>query len=83
MICAKVIVAWAEVPGRVDKIEQYIDALQRQTEVQAKANDLMRQQMQQQSQQPYCERDRDEILWCWDERLGEWIKAEYPEKGGQ
>lgn len=78
VICAKVIVAWAEVPGRVDKIEKYIDSLQRQTEVQSEANRLMQEQLkQQQTPQPYCELYQGST-WCFDERSQQWYQ-----QGGQ
>lgn len=80
VICAKVIVAWAEVPGRVDKIEQYISAQVQANLVQAEANRLMSEQLkqQQQAQQSSCEQDRDGVWWCLDSVSRQWFK-----QGGQ
>lgn len=75
VICAKVIVAWAEVPGRVDKIEQYIQAQVRANEVQSEANRLMSEQLkQQQPQQPYCEVYQG-ATWCWASDTQQWYKV--------
>ena len=43
VLCSKTIIAYAEMPQKVAKIEQYIEAQQRSNEIQQQANDLMQQ----------------------------------------
>ena len=70
ILFSRTVVTFADMPKRVDTIEQYIQAQQRANEVQAEANALMQQQIQEQKQ-PYCEW-YEQKYYCWDERSQTW-----------
>ncbi len=75
---SRAVVTFADMPKRVDTIEKYIEALQQQTAVQARANELMEQQQRpakKNVQLPYCETDDQNITWCWDSENQEWYEA--------
>ena len=48
---SRVVVTFADMPNRVNNIEQYITAQQTANEIQAKANELLQEQIKQQNQQ--------------------------------
>jgi len=73
ILFSRTVVTFADMPKRVDTIESYIEAQMQANAVQAKANELMRQQLQQGQQQPYCE-DYEGVIWCWDEQNQVWYK---------
>ena len=71
LLFSRTVVTFADMPKRVDTIEQYITAQQEANRIQAKANELlMNQQMQ---KQPYCE-IYEGRTWCWDERSQTWYQ---------
>ncbi len=74
LLFSRTVVTFADMPKRVDTIEQYIQAQQEMSKIQAEANNLMRQQIQQQTR-PYCEVYQNET-WCWDEYNQTWYQQE-------
>ena len=73
ILFSRTVVTFADMPKRVDNIEQYVVAQQRANEINEKANQLMQQQIQQQKQ-PYCEWYKQEY-WCWDEKSQTWYEV--------
>ena len=74
ILFSRTVVTFADMPKRVDTIESYIMQQQKMSEVQAEANNLMRQQIQQQQQkQPYCEVYQG-ATWCWDTTNQMWYQ---------
>ncbi len=71
---SRAVVTFADMPKRVETIEKYVEQQQRANEIQAEANALLKQQMQQQqpARRPYCEIDDQDITWCWDDENQEW-----------
>ena len=69
---------WLTVPERVEAAEQKIETIEDYVKEQRIANDLLRdiakqqQQYQQQQPQPYCEQDKQGVLWCWDGQAQSW-----------
>ena len=77
LLFSRTVVTFADMPKRVDNIEQYVVAQQRANEINQKANELMQQQIQKEKQ-PYCE-VYEERLWCFDEKYQQW----YQPQGGE
>lgn len=75
LLFSRTVVTFADMPKRVDTIEQYIQAQQRANEVQAEANRLMSEQLKQ--QKLYCE-VYEGATWCFDEKSRQWYQ-----QGGQ
>lgn len=74
LLFSRTVVTFADMPKRVDNIEQYVVAQQRANEINQKANELIQQQIQQQNhQQPYCEAYEGKN-WCWDENSKTWYQ---------
>lgn len=75
ILFSRTVVTFADMPKRVDTIEQYIMTQQESNRIQAKANELlMNQQIQgQQQAQPYCEIYQG-ATWCWDENNRTWYQ---------
>src|SRR3990172_11591064 len=80
ILFSRTVVTFADMPKRVDNIEQYVVAQQRANEINEKANILMQQQIQQQGQQQpvewYLADDgyyytKDGKFWC-DEQAQRW-----------
>lgn len=78
LFCARTVVTFADMPKRVDTIENYIQAQQRANEVQAQANALMQEQLKNQQQQnvqqpisDYCQWYQD-ANWCWNYNTKQW-----------
>lgn len=74
LLFARTLIAYADMPKRVETIEKYVEQQQRANEIQAKANELMQEQLKQQPQQPYCE-VYQEATWCWDEKSQTWYQV--------
>ncbi|KKU46085.1 MAG: hypothetical protein UX65_C0010G0016 [Parcubacteria group bacterium GW2011_GWB1_46_8] len=74
ILFSRTVVTFADMPKRVDNIEQYVVAQQRANEINEKANELLQQQIQQQKQ-PYCEW-YEQKYWCWDEGSQTWYQPE-------
>jgi hypothetical protein len=73
LLFSRTVVTFADMPKRVDNIEQYVVAQQRANEINEKANELLQQQIQQQKQ-PYCEWYENQY-WCWDEKSQTWYQV--------
>lgn len=72
LLFARTLIAYADMPKRVETIEKYVEQQQRANEIQSEANRLMNEQIKQ--QQPTCEQDRDGVWWCWDYKEQRWFK---------
>lgn len=74
VLCAKVITSYAEIPQKVQKIEDYIEQQQRSNEIQKEANSLMQQIITKQEAKD----DKPEIIlspdgdWYFNEAKKEW-----------
>src|SRR3990167_548073 len=73
ILFSRTVVTFADMPKRVDNIEQYVVAQQRANEINERANELLQQQIQQQKQ-PYCEW-YEKKYWCFDERSQTWYEV--------
>jgi len=74
ILFSRTVVTFADMPKRVDNIEQYVVAQQRANEINEKANELLQQQIQQQKplKQSDCQYDKNNVYWCWDYDTREW-----------
>lgn len=75
VLSAKVVASWADVPDRVKKIEDYVEAQQQANQVQQKANELMQQMIKQQEEITYSPDGK----YYLDKETNKWI----PVKGGR
>ena len=72
LLFSKTITIYAEMPEKIQKIEEYIDAQQQSNEIQQKANELMQQiliQKEKQTNIPIVSKDGK---WFWNEAKKEW-----------
>ena len=82
ILFSRTVVTFADMPKRVDNIEQYVVAQQRANEINEKANELLQQQIQQQKQPQTCWEPlyySEDGKFYWDYCLKQW----QPVQGGK